>query len=87
MLCPDMGFTLVIRNADRCPAICSYFDNTEFNGEIMLNYLINVTDDMLLVSLLLGVMLAFMDHFGNAVAKIITRIGLLAGFVIAAVRS
>ncbi len=87
MLCPDMGFTLVIMNADRCPAICSYFNNTDFNGGIMLTYLINVTDDMLLVSLLLGVMLAFMDHFGNAVAKIITRIGLLAGFVIAAVRS
>ena len=53
----------------------------------MLTYLINVTDDMLLASLLLGVILAFMDHFAGGRGKVITRLGLLGGFVIAAIRA
>ena len=53
----------------------------------MLTYLINVTDDMLVVSLLIGVILAFMDHFSDARGKLITRIGLAAGFVISGIRS
>lgn len=53
----------------------------------MLTYLINVTDDMLLTSLLLGVILAFMDHFCGSRGKVITRFGLLGGFVIAGIRS
>ena len=40
----------------------------------MLTYLINVTDDMLVVSLLIGVILAFMDHFSDARGKLITRL-------------
>jgi len=42
---------------------------------------------MLVVSLLIGVILAFMDHFSGARGKLITRIGLAVGFVIAGVRS
>ena len=53
----------------------------------MLTYLINVTDDMLFVSLVLGVILAVMDTRSGKAGKIITRSGLAAGFIIAAVRS
>ena len=53
----------------------------------MLTYLINVTDDMLFVSLVLGVILAVMDTGSGKAGKIIVRSGLAAGFIIAAVRS
>ena len=53
----------------------------------MLTYLINVTDDMLFVSLVLGVILAVIDARSGKAGKIIVRSGLVAGFIIAAVRS
>ncbi|MEE3405074.1 MAG: hypothetical protein VZR73_13420, partial [Acutalibacteraceae bacterium] len=53
----------------------------------MLTYLINVTDDMLFVSLVLGVILAVMDSQSGKAGRVITRSGLAVGFIIAAVRS
>ena len=53
----------------------------------MLTYLINVTDDMLALSLLTGMVLAFLDTFCRSSGRLIGRLGLLAGFIAAAVRA
>ena len=50
----------------------------------MLTYLINVTDDMLALSLLTGMVLAFLDTFCRSSGRLIGRLGLLAGFIAAA---
>lgn len=53
----------------------------------MLTYLINVTDDMLALSLLIGMIIAFIDTWCRGSGKLIGRLGLLAGLVAAAVRA
>lgn len=53
----------------------------------MLTYLINVTGDLFTVCLITGVIFAFIDHFCRDRGKLILRIGLAAGLVIAAVRA
>ena len=53
----------------------------------MLTYLINVTDDMLAVSVILGVIFAFIDYYCTAVGRRIIRISLAAGLVITGVRA
>ena len=53
----------------------------------MLTYLINVTDDMLALSLLTGMVLAFLDTFCRSSGRLVGRLGLLAGFIAAAVRA
>ena len=53
----------------------------------MLTYLINVTGDLLAVSLILGVTFAYIDRsFGDRV-RLISRIGLALGLIAAAVRA
>ena len=53
----------------------------------MLTYLINVTDDMLAVSVIIGVIFAFVDHFCSAGGRKIVRIGLAFGFLAALIRT
>ena len=53
----------------------------------MLTYLINVTSDILAVSLVIGVIFAFIDYFCGERGKLIYRIGVALGFVIAAIRT
>lgn len=53
----------------------------------MLTYLINVTSDMLALSLLIGMMTAFLDTYCKNSGKIIARIGLGVGIIIAGVRA
>ena len=53
----------------------------------MLTYLINVTEDLLFTSIAVGVIFAFIDHFGTRTAKTIIRIGLIFGIVAAGVRA
>lgn len=53
----------------------------------MLTYLINVTGDMLAVSLIIGIMLAFIDRFCTEKGKLISKIGLLIGFAAAGIRA
>ena len=52
----------------------------------MLTYLINVTEDMLALSLVIGMMLAFLDTYCMGSGKVIGRIGLLIGVIAAGVR-
>ena len=53
----------------------------------MLTYLINVTGDLFAVSLVIGVMLAFLDRFTGDRGKAVFRGGIALGLVIAAVRA
>lgn len=53
----------------------------------MLTYLINVTDDMLAVSVIIGVIFAFTDHFSPVIGRRIIRISLVAGLVITGIRA
>lgn len=53
----------------------------------MLTYLINVTSDMLALSLLIGMMIAFLDTYCKNSGKIIARIGLGIGIIAAGVRA
>ena len=53
----------------------------------MLTYLINVTDDLMLISIFIGFAFAFVDWFFNDHNKALFRWGIFAGFIIAAVRS
>ncbi len=53
----------------------------------MLTYLINVTGDILAVSLILGVMLAFIDRFCSDRGKVIFRCGITLGLIVAGVRT
>ncbi len=53
----------------------------------MLTYLINVTGDMLALSLIIGIMLAFMDSFCKGKGKLIYRIGIGVGLIAAGVRA
>lgn len=53
----------------------------------MLTYLINVTTDLLAVSVVIGAILAFYDYYFGDRSHLITRAGLLIGFIIAAVRA
>ncbi len=53
----------------------------------MLTYLINVTDDMLALSLIIGMLLAFVDTCCRSSARLVVRLGLLAGFIAAALRA
>ena len=53
----------------------------------MLTYLINVTEDMLALSLVIGMMLAFLDTYCMGSGKVIGRIGLLIGVIAAGVRA
>ena len=53
----------------------------------MLTYLINVTEDMLALSLVIGMMLAFLDTYCRGSGKVIGRIGLLIGVIAAGVRA
>ena len=53
----------------------------------MLTYLINVTNDMLAFSLLIGMMMAFLDTYCKNSGKIIARIGLGVGIIIAGLRA
>lgn len=53
----------------------------------MLTYLINVTSDMLAASLIIGIILAFIDKYCSDKARLIYRIGLMLGFVAAGIRA
>ena len=53
----------------------------------MLTYLINVTDDMLALSLVIGMIVAFLDTYCSGSGRITGRIGLLAGVIAAGVRA
>lgn len=53
----------------------------------MLTYLINVTSDMLALSLLIGMIFAFLDTYCKNSGKIIARIGLGIGIIAAGVRA
>ena len=53
----------------------------------MLTYLINVTDDMLAVSVILGAIFAFVDYFCSAAGRRIIRAGLVLGLAAALVRT
>jgi len=53
----------------------------------MLTYLINVTGDLLAVSLIIGVTFAYIDRTFAERGRLIVRIGLALGFLIAAVRA
>ena len=53
----------------------------------MLTYLINVTNDLLAVFLIVGVIFAFIDHFCTERSRIIIRMGLVLGFIAAAIRA
>ena len=53
----------------------------------MLTYLINVTGDLLAVSIIIGVIFAFIDHFCAERDRHIVRGGLVLGLVAAAVRA
>lgn len=53
----------------------------------MLTYLIDVTSDMLAVSLVIGVIFAFNDYFGTEKKRIICRIGILLGIIAAGIRA
>ena len=53
----------------------------------MLTYLINVTDDMLALSVLIGMIVAFLDTYCRDSGKLIGKLGLLAGLIAAAVRA
>ena len=53
----------------------------------MLTYLINVTDDMLALSLVIGMIVAFLDTYCSGSGRITGRIGLLTGVIAAGVRA
>lgn len=53
----------------------------------MLTYLINVTSDMLALSILIGMLMAFLDTYCKNSGKTIARIGLGVGIIIAGVRA
>ena len=53
----------------------------------MLTYLINVTSDMLALSLLIGMITAFTDTYCKSSGKIIARIGISLGVIAAGVRA
>ena len=53
----------------------------------MLTYLINVTNDLMLLAITLGITGAFIDCFFDDTDKNIYRIGIAAGFLIAGVRA
>ena len=53
----------------------------------MLTYLINVTGDLLAVSVIIGIIFAFADSFCSAAGRRIVRIGLIGGLVAAAIRA
>ena len=53
----------------------------------MLTYLINVTGDLLAVSIIIGVIFAFVDRFGSELGRRILRGGFVLGLVSAAVRA
>lgn len=53
----------------------------------MLTYLINVTGDMLAVSLVIGIIMAFIDTNCTDRAKVIYKLGIAAGFVSAGIRA
>ena len=53
----------------------------------MLTYLINVTGDLLAVSLIIGATFAYIDRTFAERGRLIVRIGLALGFLIAAVRA
>ena len=53
----------------------------------MLTYLINVTSDLFAVSVIAGVIFAFADCFCGRRGRLVIRIGLAAGLLIAAVRA
>lgn len=53
----------------------------------MLTYLINVTGDLLAVSIVIGIIFAFADHYCSQLGRRIVRIGLAAGFLVAAIRA
>ena len=53
----------------------------------MLTYLINVTGDLLAVSLILGVTFAYIDRSFGDRGRLISRIGLALGLIAAAVRA
>ena len=53
----------------------------------MLTYLINVTGDLLTVSLIIGVIVAFIDCMCAERGRLIVRIGLAFGFVAAGIRA
>ena len=53
----------------------------------MLTYLINVTDDMLAVSVIIGVIFAFIDFYCSSTGRVIIRIGLAFGIVVAGLRA
>lgn len=56
-------------------------------GENMLTYLINVTGDLLAVSLIIGIIIAFVDQMSGERGRMIVRIGLAAGFAAALIRA
>ena len=53
----------------------------------MLTYLINVTGDLLAVSLIIGIIFSFIDHYCGERGQLIVRIGLILGLVSAAIRA
>lgn len=53
----------------------------------MLTYLINVTGDMLALSMILGVVYAFIDHYCTDKGRVIFRAGVLLGVIAAGVRA
>ena len=53
----------------------------------MLTYLMNVTGDILAVSIVLGVIFAYTDQKSKDAGKLIIRIGLFVGFVISIIRA
>lgn len=53
----------------------------------MLTYLINVTSDMLALSVILGVVYAFIDHYCTDKGRVIFRAGVLLGVIAAGVRA
>ncbi len=53
----------------------------------MLTYLINVTSDMLALSVILGVVYAFIDHYCTDKGRMIFRSGVLLGVIAAGIRT
>ena len=53
----------------------------------MLTYLINVTDDILLASVIVGTVLAFAVHFLGEKYRAVPGFGIAAGFIAAAIRA
>ena len=72
---------------DRIGAICLLTRIIKERGKNMLTYLINVTDDMLALSLVIGMIMAFLDTYCRDSGKITGRIGLAIGIVAAGVRA